>query len=143
MDLKPFTVLSESPEATGKVGQLLGMQLKPGDTVYLYGDLGAGKTVFAAGIASSLGVCGYITSPTFTIVNEYQGSTRLYHFDAYRIGGVEELYETGFFEYAGGDCIVVVEWAERLNGIKPENCIEVWIRTAASGETHRTISIKP
>ena len=136
-----FQILSKSPGETEKVGHSLGGLLKRGDTVFIYGDIGAGKTVFVRGIASGLNYFGYVTSPTFTIVNVYNGTAPLYHFDAYRIKSPAELYETGFFEFSGGDCVVAVEWAERLKGFKPDNCVEVWISPDGGCDTDRIIKI--
>ena len=144
MDIKrgePFRALSESPGETKLLGRCLGSLLNKGDTVYLYGDIGAGKTVFVAGMASALGIDEYITSPTFTIANVYNSDTPLYHFDAYRIKSPEELFETGFFDCAGGDCIVAVEWAERLGMYKPDGCAEVWIDAVDGCDTQRIIRI--
>ena len=136
-----FQTLSGSPEATKMIGYSLGGLLARGDTVFIYGDIGAGKTVFVAGMASALGINEYITSPTFTIANAYECETLFYHFDAYRIKSPDELFETGFFEFAGGDCIVAVEWADRLEGFKPDNCVEVWIDAAEGCESSREITI--
>ena len=130
---EPFLTSSKSPETTRSIGRSLGKLLKLGDTVFIFGDVGVGKTVFVSGIASALDIGGYITSPTFIIANAYNGKFPLYHFDAYRIKSPDELSETGFFEYAGGECVVAVEWAERLNGFKPAGCVEVWIERDESG----------
>ena len=132
---EPFQTLSGSPEATKAIGHSLGGLLRCGDVVYIYGEIGAGKTVFVSGIASALGIGEYITSPTFTIANFYLGAKPFHHFDAYRIESPEELFETGFFEFAGGDCVVAVEWAERLAPFKPGGCVEVWIEDAGGCDT--------
>ena len=131
---------SGAPE-TERIGRLLGASLTPGDTVLLYGGLGAGKTVFVKGIASAFEVKEYVASPTFTIVNEYEGTRKLYHFDAYRIKSPAELFETGFFEFSGGNCIVVVEWGERLGGLKPDSRVEVAIDRASGSDAQRDITI--
>ena len=88
-----------SQQETEALGYKLGSLLGKGDVILLNGDLGTGKTAFAAGVARALGVEGYITSPTFTIVNEYSGRLILYHFDVYRIADREEMFEIGFDEY--------------------------------------------
>jgi tRNA threonylcarbamoyladenosine biosynthesis protein TsaE len=134
-------MLSISPDMTRSAGQSLGCVLRKGDVVFIYGDIGAGKTVFVSGIASALGIGEYITSPTFTIVNYYEGGTPLCHFDAYRLNSPSELFETGYHEYAGSGCVVAVEWAGRLEGIKPANCVEVWIRVHGGSDTERHITI--
>ncbi len=91
----------------------------------LCGDLGVGKTVFAKGFAKGLGIDEHITSPTFTIVNEYKGKLPFYHFDVYRISDIEEMYEIGFDEYIFGDGICLIEWADIIKELLPENAI--WI----------------
>lgn len=114
-----------SAEQTIEVGGLLGGLLKRGDVICLEGDLGTGKTAFTSGIAKSLGIDGYIKSPTFTIVNEYQSSIPLYHFDVYRISDSSEMFEVGFEEYLYGNGVVVIEWADMIRDILPEEYIRV------------------
>lgn len=116
-----------SVEETAALGKKLGQILRSGDTVCLTGDLGTGKTAFTAGIAKALGIDGYITSPTFTIVNEYEGKLPLYHFDVYRIGSADEMFEIGYDEYISGKGITVIEWAERIEEMLPPERIEVMI----------------
>ena len=116
-----------SVEETAELGRRLGTILQKGDTVCLTGDLGTGKTAFTGGIAKALGIGGYITSPTFTIVNEYEGDLPLYHFDVYRIGDPGEMFETGYDEYISGEGITVIEWAELIKDILPPERIEVFI----------------
>ena len=99
---------TESAEETAKIGEGLGRLLSPGDIVCLSGDLGAGKTAFTQGIARGLEVKDYVTSPTYTIINEYEGRVPLYHFDVYRLNDVEEMYELGYEEYFFGDGVVVL-----------------------------------
>ena len=95
---------------TVRLGNAFGNILEEGDIVALTGDLGAGKTHFTAGIGAALGVKDYVTSPTFTIVNEYEGRIPLFHFDLYRIENEEELFDTGFWEYLDREGITVIEW---------------------------------
>src|SRR5690606_12447510 len=102
--------------------------LNTGDIVCINGDLGTGKTVFTNGIAKSLGIKEHITSPTFTIVNEYSGRVPFYHFDVYRIADSEEMFEIGFEEYLYGEGIVVIEWADIIKDILPEEVIQVTIK---------------
>ena len=116
-----------SVEETAELGRRLGQLLQKGDTVCLTGDLGTGKTAFTGGIAKALGIEGYITSPTFTIVNEYEGTLPLYHFDVYRIADADEMFETGYDEYISGNGITVIEWAELIKEILPEERIDVLI----------------
>lgn len=132
-----------SQEKTIEVGKLLGKLLKSGDIVCITGDLGTGKTVLTNGIAWALGINEYITSPTFTIVNEYEREdVSLYHFDVYRISDPEEMYEIGFEEYLCTDGIVVIEWADLINDILPEDNIWITIKKDLdSGVDARVIQI--
>ncbi|HEX2946013.1 MAG TPA: tRNA (adenosine(37)-N6)-threonylcarbamoyltransferase complex ATPase subunit type 1 TsaE [Clostridia bacterium] len=120
-------VHTNSAAETAAFGRKLGRILQKGDTVCLSGDLGTGKTAFTGGIAQSLGINEYITSPTFTIINEYEGKLPLYHFDVYRIGDAGEMIETGFDDYIGGDGVTVIEWAELIEEILPAERIDVRI----------------
>lgn len=105
----------------------LGETVKPGTVIALTGDLGAGKTTLTKSIAKGLGIEDVITSPTFNIVKEYEtGRLPLYHFDVYRIGDVDEMYELGYEEYFYGEGISVVEWADLIEDIMPEDTL--WIR---------------
>jgi tRNA threonylcarbamoyladenosine biosynthesis protein TsaE len=123
-----FSVITSSPEQTWEIGRLLGKLLDAGDTVCLYGDLGAGKTNFAYGIAQGLDVQEqYITSPTFTFVNEYEGRVPLYHLDLYRLKGPDELENIGFDEYIESDGVTVIEWAERAEDELPVENVRVYL----------------
>jgi len=127
-----FTLIytSSSPEDTQELGQTLGEILKPGDVICLFGDLGAGKTCFAQGVAWGAGfpLDDYISSPTFTLINEYSGKWPIYHLDFYRIKSQEELSDLGYEEYLFGQGIVIIEWADRLDGLLPPERLEVWVR---------------
>ena len=134
-----LTVTNSAAE-TRALGERLASGLQPGDTVILEGELGAGKSELARGIARGLGVTETVTSPSFTILNVYEsGRCPLYHFDWYRLESEEELYELGMDEYLGGDGIAVVEWAERCPDAVPEDCIR--IRLEATGEETRQITV--
>lgn len=123
-----FSVITSGPEQTWQTGQLLGELLDAGDTVCLYGDLGAGKTNFTYGIARGLDVQEqYITSPTFTFVNEYQGRVPLYHIDLYRLKDPDELEGIGFEEYIESDGVTVIEWAERAEDELPVEGLSVYL----------------
>jgi tRNA threonylcarbamoyladenosine biosynthesis protein TsaE len=123
-----FSVITSSPEQTWRIGEMLGARLGPGDTVCLYGDLGAGKTSFSYGIALGLEVKEqYITSPTFTFVNEYEGRVPFYHIDLYRLKDPEELENIGFEEYIDSDGVTVIEWAERAEDELPEERLSVYL----------------
>jgi len=132
--------VTNSASETRALGERLASGLRPGDTVILEGELGAGKSELARGIARGLGVTETVTSPSFTILNVYEsGRCPLYHFDWYRLESEEELYELGMDEYLGGDGIAVVEWAERCPDAVPEDCIR--IRLEATGEETRRITV--
>lgn len=133
-------VRTKSGAETLEAGERFSQTLKPGDVVALDGDLGAGKTVFAQGIAKGLGITDVIVSPTFTILREYDGVPPLYHFDVYRIGDPDELFEIGFSEYLDGDGICVIEWAEKVPELLPAHTIRV--RIEKTGNNTREIIIK-
>lgn len=139
-----YKIISNSQVETENFGERVGQNVEPGQIICLSGDLGVGKTAFVKGIAKGLGVEGYITSPTFTIVNEYHGKFRLYHFDVYRVNDIDELYEIGFDEYIFGDGISVIEWAELIEPIIPKD--RLWInidKDIAKGDDYREIVLKP
>ena len=120
-------------------GRLAGM-LAPGDTVLLHGDLGAGKSVFARGVARGMGVEGAMPSPTFTLLIPYEGRHKFYHFDLYRLNDPDEFYAAGLDEFIGGDGVAIVEWPE-MSDIEPEPALDVTI-CRGSGMDERTISIE-
>ena len=108
---------------TLELGEKLALEAKTGSFFALIGDLGAGKTAFSKGFAKGLGIKETITSPTFSIVNIYEGEQVFYHFDIYRIQTTEELEEIGYFEYIYGEGVCLVEWADIVNGAIPENAV--------------------
>ena len=117
--------------------------LRAGDVLCMYGDLGAGKTAFVQGLAQGLGIDEHITSPTFTIVNEYEGTLPLYHFDVYRIADSDEMYEIGFDEYVYGEGVSVIEWCELIEDILPEKRYNITItKNYDKGDNYREIEIK-
>lgn len=114
-------LILKNEEETRAFGLELGASLRKGDIVALIGDLGTGKTALTKYIAEGLEIRETITSPTFTIVQEYrQGRLPLYHFDVYRIGDPEEMYELGYEEYFYGDGVCVIEWADLIEELLPE-----------------------
>jgi len=127
---------TKSSAETVELGARLGRLLAPGDFIALVGELGAGKTQFAKGIALGLEVDPGtpVTSPTYTILNIYQGRLPLYHFDLYRLHGPEEVEELGFEEYFSGDGACVVEWAERLGEEMPAQVLTVSLSHAGADE---------
>jgi tRNA threonylcarbamoyladenosine biosynthesis protein TsaE len=126
---KEHHIISRSPEETLHFGALLGKYLTKGSIVALSGELGSGKTCLTQGIAKGLGVPGhlYVTSPSFTLVNEYPGLLRLFHVDLYRIDKVTELDEIGLDEMLGCDDVTVIEWAEKMGDVLPNERLSISI----------------
>ena len=120
-------IITCSTEETLNQGFILGSELKKGDVVCLKGDLGTGKTVFTKGIAKAMGYEGYVTSPTFMLVNEYETYVPLYHFDVYRISCPSEIFEIGFEDYINSGGVIVIEWADIIKDVVPEGAIWVEI----------------
>ena len=128
---------TRSAAETRALGEEIASSLQKGDVLLLEGEMGAGKSELTRGIAKGLGVTETVTSPTFTILNVYEsGRVPLYHFDLYRIGSAEEIWEMGMDEYLGGDGIAVVEWPERCPEVLPEGCRRIRI-TALDENTRR------
>lgn len=120
---------SNSPEETETIGAQLAARLKPGDIVAFTGDLGAGKTAFVRGMARGLGIGERVTSPTFTIVNEYEGGRLpLFHFDMYRLGSPDELFDIGWEDYLARGGVCAVEWSENVMEAMEPDSIRVDIR---------------
>lgn len=132
------------PEETFELGRRIGKNIKPGSIVTLSGDMGVGKTVFAQGFAKGMGINEPINSPTFTIVQVYdEGKIPLYHFDVYRISDSEEMYEIGYEEYFYGEGVCLIEWAELINDILPDNVIKIKInKSLDNGIDYRRITIE-
>lgn len=118
----------DGEQETREIGYKLGKLLTPGSVICLVGDLGAGKTTMTQSLAQALEVEDYITSPTFTIVNEYEGKMPLYHFDVYRIGHSEEMYDIGYDEYINGDGVCIIEWSNLIEDILPDECLNIELR---------------
>ncbi len=138
-----INIETDSFEATVEFGRKLGACLKPGDIICLSGDLGTGKTALTGGIAKALGINSYITSPTFTLVNEYEGRIPLYHFDVYRIGHPDEMFDIGFDEYINGDGVTIIEWGELISEVLPEDMIKINIKkNLEKGLDVREISVE-
>ncbi|MBQ1793230.1 MAG: tRNA (adenosine(37)-N6)-threonylcarbamoyltransferase complex ATPase subunit type 1 TsaE [Peptostreptococcaceae bacterium] len=123
----------ENEEKTREIGSKLGELLTPKSVICLIGDLGAGKTTMTQSLARALGVDDYITSPTFTIVNEYEGKMPLYHFDVYRIGSSEEMYDIGFDEYIDGEGVCIIEWANLIEDILPDEYLYIEMNYKETG----------
>ncbi|MBO5486331.1 MAG: tRNA (adenosine(37)-N6)-threonylcarbamoyltransferase complex ATPase subunit type 1 TsaE [Eubacterium sp.] len=138
-----MTQESFEEQDTFRIGKQLGESAKPGDIFLLEGDLGVGKTVFAKGFAAGLGITEPITSPTFTIIQEYEGGRiPLYHFDVYRIADPEEMYELGYEGYFFGEGVCLIEWASLIEELLPANCRTVRIeKDLEKGFDYRRIAI--
>lgn len=131
---------SKSAEQTRQFGSCLALALQPGDVLLLTGDLGAGKSELARGIARGLGIKDRMPSPTFTFLNQYQGEgAALHHFDWYRVEDQEELYAAGLDEFITGDWISLIEWHQRGEDLLPGDCLELII-TKLEGDA-RSISL--
>lgn len=131
---------TNSPQETENVGQALAQKLKPGTVIAYEGDLGAGKTAFTRGLARGLGATERVTSPTYTIVNEYvSGRLPLFHFDMYRLGSSDELFDIGWEDYLQRGGICAVEWSENVSDAL-ENALTV--RIEKTGEDSRKITIE-
>lgn len=129
-----FEITTMGPEDTKHLGHLLGKMAQPGDMFCLNGDLGAGKTHLSQGIATGLGVEEHVTSPTFTLINEYQGRLPLYHMDVYRLGGAEDMEDLGYEEYFYGDGVSLVEWANVVAEVLPTERLDIEILTIDTNE---------
>ena len=128
-----FTVRTSSPEETAALGERIGTICPRGAVFALAGVLGAGKTLFVQGLARGLGFSGEVTSPTFNLMNVYEGKMRLTHFDVYRLERAEELYDIGFYEYADdSEGVVVVEWFDKFSEEMPADYVRVTIERVAS-----------
>ena len=135
-------IQTHSPEETEAVGRKLAAQLQPGDVLAYYGDLGAGKTAFTSGLAAGLGVTEPVTSPTYTIVNEYlSGHLPLFHFDMYRLGSADALFDIGWEDYLARGGICAVEWSENVEEALT-GALRITITKDSADETVRTITIE-
>ncbi len=134
---------SYSPEETAEIAGSFSASILPGDVITMNGDLGVGKTAFVQGLAKGLEIDEYLSSPTFTIVNCYEGRLPLYHFDVYRIDDPDEMYEIGYEEYIDGDGVCVIEWAENIAEILPRERYDITIsKDYEKGENFREIIIE-
>lgn len=132
-----------SEKETWELGKALGEKAAPGEVYSLNGDLGVGKTVFTKGFAMGLGITEHVVSPTFTIVQEYEtGRIPMYHFDVYRISDPDEMYEIGYEDYFYGEGVTLVEWAELIDELMPENTKRIQIEKDLSrGVDYRKITV--
>ena len=133
--------LSHSPEETEQLGEQLGRTLRPGSVVAYRGDLGMGKTAFTRGLARGLGCTCRVTSPTFTIVNEYSGALPLFHFDMYRLPDADALFDIGWEDYLDRGGVCAVEWSENVAEALPEDTVWVDLRRLEGEDNGRRITI--
>lgn len=133
-----FTCSTNSPEDTAHLAELVGKRIREGTVLCLVGDLGAGKTLFVQSLARTLGVEGEVTSPTFNLMNVYEGVCPIYHFDLYRLEAAAELEDIGFYEYTEEtEGIVVIEWSDKFLQAMPEDYVEINISRTENGENSR------
>lgn len=143
---------TRSPSETRNLGVRLAKALEPGTAIALIGDLGSGKTVFAQGVAEGLGCAGEVTSPTFALVNVYEGRLPVYHADFYRLSRPQDVESIGFRDYLDGRGVLLVEWADRHPEALPDERLEVMIRPgrgvgeaggdAAAPDEQRTVRLR-
>lgn len=137
---RKMTIKTNTPQETEDLGRRIGEKLRKGDVVSLRGSLGAGKTVIAKGIARALGIEEAIVSPTFTLVQEYDGREKLYHLDIYRLSGEDEFESMGGEEFLYPDGITLIEWSEKIDSMLPDST--VFITLDINDDLSRTIEIK-
>ncbi len=135
-----FTVATTSAEETTALGERLGKMLSPGDVLALFGDLGAGKTTLTRGIALGLGLAADIHSPTFTLIHEHPGAVPLYHVDLYRLSSEEEIETLGLDEYIYSDGVTIIEWADRMESLLPNDRLDITLRMV--GDTERELTFE-
>lgn len=133
-------VVTHSENETYELAKIVVTHLLPSAIVLLDGNMGMGKSVFARGIIHGLGYTGKVTSPTFTLMNEYPTKPPVYHFDMYRLERSEQLFDIGYEEYVYSDGIALIEWAEKMEELYPENYILVKIEALNENERRITIS---
>jgi len=134
---------TKSPEETMRLGRKIGKLLKQGDVIALIGNLGAGKTVISKGLCSGLGVKeDYITSPTYTIINQYDGKIPVYHIDLYRLKNLDELYNLGWDEYIYGNGACIIEWADKAAEMLPEEYLMVNLEVTGTNKRQIILQAK-
>ena len=137
----PFLFVADSVEKTNSLGRELGSVMRAGDMIALSGELGAGKTTFVKALATGLGISeDDVSSPSYTLLNEYDGRIPMYHFDLYRLEGADDVDDLGFDEYMDGDGLAVVEWADVAPQILPSEYLE--IKIMIKGKESRNLELK-
>jgi len=134
-------IVTDSPAQTEDLGRRVARQLRGGEVLALFGGMGMGKTAFTRGLAAGLGISSGISSPTFSIVNEYHGRLTVYHFDMFRVESWEDLESTGFFDYLDTDAVLVIEWSENISGALPPDAITIEL-SAGKTEQERIFRIE-
>lgn len=134
--------LSHSEAETQAIGRELGRRLKPGTVLAYRGDLGMGKTAFTRGLADGLGCSGRVASPTFTIVNEYEGPIPLFHFDLYRLPDADALFDIGWEDYLDRGGVCAVEWSERVTEALPADTVWVTLARCPEQDGWRAITVE-
>jgi tRNA threonylcarbamoyladenosine biosynthesis protein TsaE len=137
----PGSLVSDGTEETRAIGRRIGTAARPGTVLALTGELGAGKTQLAKGVAEGLGVTSVVNSPTFVLMNEHVGRLRLYHIDAYRLGDPEEAAAAGLLDEDHADGVTVVEWADRLDGWLPAERLEIHLETPVGAPMRRLLRV--
>lgn len=132
--------VTHSPEETEALGESLAAGLSGGEVLALFGEMGAGKTAFARGLARGLGIRQGVSSPTFALVHEYRGRLTVFHFDMYRVSGWDDLSSTGFFDDLDTGAVLVVEWSENIENALPPEAVRIRIRRGKT-DGERVISI--
>jgi len=127
MEGRIMIIKASNLQDTDKIGKIIGESLKSGTVICLEGDLGAGKTTLTQSIAKGLEIHDYVTSPTFTIIKEYNGRLNLFHMDAYRLDSEDEMYDLGYDEYINSDGVCIIEWASKIKGLIPKSAINITI----------------
>ena len=127
-------IITSSPEETKKLGEKIAQGFYPGLVVALFGSLGSGKTCLTQGICSGLGVKDFVVSPSFVLINEYQGKYKVYHIDLFRLEKLSEIINLGYEEYFYGDGICIVEWAEKASTLLPEKRIDIHLKILSENE---------
>lgn len=134
--------LSHSEAETQAIGRELGRRLKPGTVLAYRGGMGMGKTAFTRGLADGLGCAGRVASPTFTIVNEYEGPIPLFHFDLYRLPDADALFDIGWEDYLDRGGVCAVEWSERVTDALPEDTVWVTLARCPEQDGWRAITVE-
>ncbi|MFH0930654.1 MAG: tRNA (adenosine(37)-N6)-threonylcarbamoyltransferase complex ATPase subunit type 1 TsaE [Candidatus Zixiibacteriota bacterium] len=127
-------IITSSPEETKKLGESLAQGFSPGLVIALFGPLGSGKTCLAQGICSGLGVKDFVVSPSFVLINEYEGRYKVYHLDLFRLEKLSEIINLGYEEYFYGDGICIIEWAEKAVKLLPDKRMEIYLKIVSENE---------